>query len=820
MKRKMSVATLVALGAFVLVAFSGVLPAAHAQSWANVDISLSDTSVEQGTAITVTMTFSGLEADSDTSTTDYIFRADVLDSYNGDADDCEGSGLGSDQDMAVVDEDPEVRTGTISADCSGGEYTVWVRISSSDSTVLASIVAVFTIAGTDPPDPPPAEPEPCSGNGYDPAPVDVDVEAVPIVVESTIADYFVLYVRHDLDADTVMEQPVSVTLGQAGTTALAENVEALPKERYRVEKYLVADPADVDGDCIDDITELADLGRMNPVNPAAAIGISDGAVAVPDRETWDTLSRALSGGWAGKSEVKFNVLGLDTDQPRVYFQNTKTHRIHLSFMDAFGLEQGQDGLLRGEVAYDPELVAPDGSPGVYFFWSEIYYDGSFSSVSRLYALLAASMPVLEDNLVLYMENHALQYYQSDLPLFRESRINLVFHEDIFPETSFLALNPGEGYGLLRVMEPDERPNPRDVVIYEALPNELPRVAGIVSNVPQTPLSHVNLRAVQDGVPNAFIRNALDEPAIETLLGSYVHYTVTESGYSIRAATRAEVDAHYAASRPAAKQTPQRDLTVTEITALSDIEFEDWTAFGVKAANVAVLGTLGFPSGTVPDGFAVPFYFYDEFMKANDLYDDIATMLADTDFQTDFDTQEKELKKLRKKIKKGETPDWIITALEEMHAEFPEGTSLRYRSSTNNEDLPGFNGAGLYDSKTQDPDETEEDGIDKSIKGVWESLWNFRAFIERDFHRIDHPRPRWGCWCIPTTPTNCATASPSALTPSAAETAATTSTRRLARTWSPIPRRTRCRRKSCCTGTIATDTPSLAPPTKRSRGNSS
>ena len=29
----------------------------------------------------------------------------------------------------------------------------------------------------------------------------------------------------------------------------------------------------------------------------------------------------------------------------------------------------------------------------------------------------------------------------------------------------------------------------------------------------------------------------------------------------------------------------------------------------------------------------------------------------------------------------------------------------------------FSGAGLYDSKTQDPEETEEDGIDKSIKGV-------------------------------------------------------------------------------------------------------
>ena len=113
------------------------------------------------------------------------------------------------------------------------------------------------------------------------------------------------------------------------------------------------------------------------------------------------------------------------------------------------------------------------------------------------------------------------------------------------------------------------------------------------------------------------------------------------------------------------------------------------------------------------------------------------MLAEPEFQSDYGAQEKELKKLRKKIKKGETPDWIIDALEEMHATYPEGQSLRYRSSTNNEDLPGFSGAGLYDSKTQDPEETEEDGIDKSIKGVWASLWNFRAFTEREFHRIDH-----------------------------------------------------------------------------------
>ena len=82
----------------------------------------------------------------------------------------------------------------------------------------------------------------CSGGGYDPAPTKVEVEGVPIVVESTIDEYFVLYVRYDLDADSTVYLPVSVTLGQAGATTLSENVAALPKERYQVHKYLVAAP--------------------------------------------------------------------------------------------------------------------------------------------------------------------------------------------------------------------------------------------------------------------------------------------------------------------------------------------------------------------------------------------------------------------------------------------------------------------------------------------------------------------------------------------------------------------------------------------------
>ena len=561
----------------------------------------------------------------------------------------------------------------------------------------------------------------------------VEVDAVPIVVNSTVADYFVLYVRHDLGNGTAVDLPVSVTLGGNGTTTLSENVAALPPECYRVEKYPVADPGDVDGDGIDDITELDNLGSMNPVNPAAAINLTDGAVAVPDEAAFEAISSSL--------HLKFVMLNVDTDRPTVYFMNSKTHRLHTEFLNAIGIERDQDmGVIAGSIVYDQELIAPDGSPGAYFFW---LHPWRFSLVPHSYTLLAASMPLLDDDLFYRIPNAALPAYQHKSSLLEASRVSLVFDSDIFADAAFIPLNTGEGYGLLRVMEPDEFPRPRDVVIYEALPNELSRVAGIISTVPQTPLSHINLRAVQDRVPNAYIRGALDKPAIGDLVGSYVRYEVTEDGWDVRAATRAEVDVHYNSSRPAVEQTPQRDLSVASITALGDIGFANSTAFGVKAANVAELGKLGFPNGTVPDGFAVPFYFYDEFMKHNDLYGPIETMLADTDFQANFTVQESELKKMRKAIRGAETPAWIAANLTEMHGEFANGTSLRYRSSTNNEDLPGFNGAGLYDSKTQHPEETEEDGISKSLKQVYASLWNFRAFVERDFYRINHTAAAMG-----------------------------------------------------------------------------
>jgi Pyruvate phosphate dikinase, AMP/ATP-binding domain len=310
---------------------------------------------------------------------------------------------------------------------------------------------------------------------------------------------------------------------------------------------------------------------------------------------------------------------------------------------------------------------------------------------------------------------------------------------------FAPLNKAVGFGILRLMTLEERPNPLDVVIYQELPNEMPRVAGVITTVGQTPLSHVNLRAVQDMVPNAVVGKVLEDPAIRALMGLYVKYEVTDSGYTIQPSTQAEVVAHHASTRPSEQQTPQRDLTIKKITPLAEVGFKNWTAFGVKAANVATLRTFNLPDVYVPDGYGVPFYFYDSFMKYNGLFDRASKMLNDPKFLTDPKVQDAQLADFRDAIKGSPMPEWMYEDLTKLQKSFPVGTGIRCRSSTNNEDLPSFSGAGLYDSHTQYP---EEGHLSKCIKQVYASVWNLRAYLERDFYRIDHLATAMGVLVYP------------------------------------------------------------------------
>ena len=92
--------------------------------------------------------------------------------------------------------------------------------------------------------------------------------------------------------------------------------------------------------------------------------------------------------------------------------------------------------------------------------------------------------------------------------------------------------------------------------------------------------------------------------------------------------------------------------------------------------------------------------------------------------------------------------------------FPKELRFVYRSSTNNEDLPGFNRAGLYDSKTQHSQETEE-GRHRQIAqtGVRQPVELPGLLRAGGFTASTTGRPRWESWSIRTTPTRSPTESP-------------------------------------------------------------
>lgn len=571
---------------------------------------------------------------------------------------------------------------------------------------------------------------------------------VELEINAAADRYYLLQVRHHVDS--AFKITSSMTLGQAGSIIVTEPLGSYGVDHYQVLEFDANAPGDFDNDGIDDITEYNNFPAQNPLNNALEVDTLNGQTGVDDYNTFNILSiQQDEWQWTpyldGKEFVKFIIFNFDSIHPQLYFMNTNTHALHADFGSYIGGNHLAPTTIKGQVVFHPTVLSDNGTIGTYAFNYSNGESKDFEVVQRTQELLAASMPFLTNNLSYFVNVGNETDYNNEIALYDNSRIPILLESDVYGSVDYWGLNQKEGYGYFRQVGPNEVPGAKDIVLYDQLPNTLPRVGGIMTSVFQTPLSHVNLRAIQDKIPNAFIRDPLDIDSIADLLNSYVYYSVEQSSYTIREATLEEVNAWYESQRPTETQTPPLNLEYKQIKNLDDITFHMYDGFGAKASNVATMRTFGFEDGTIPYGFAVPFYYYKEFMEYNGFYDEIATIMADPLFQADRDVRDVKLEEFRQKIKDADMPQWMLDDLADMHYSFPIGTSVRCRSSTNNEDLPGFSGAGLYDSKTQHPNEGH---ISKSIKQVYSSLWNLRAFEERDFYRVDHFKTAMGVLCHP------------------------------------------------------------------------
>jgi hypothetical protein len=571
---------------------------------------------------------------------------------------------------------------------------------------------------------------------------------VLLEVNSTPEHYYILQIRHHPDSS--FTHFTSMTYGQPVSTTITEPLQAYPSSHYRVLEYPISEPFDIDADGENDISEDESMPHAAPLNDAATVPEEQGLVALRTPEDFEIVATNENNTpWVEYLTdvlyTKFIILDFFTDSAQLYFINCNTNPLHSGFANYLGIDQTAPSIKKGQIIYNPNALASNGTLGTYAFNFSSTQIESFSVAQRAQEMIAANMPFLTNNLSYFLTTNDEEVYYENIELYQSSRVPVLFESDAFAGVNYWGLNQSEGFGYFRLMAPGEVPNPKDIVLYESIPNVLPHVGGIITSVFQTPLSHVNLRAIQDNIPNAYIRNPLDIDSVAALLGHYIYFKTKQSNYEIREASLEEVNAWYESERPSSQQIPLVNLSYTRILSLDNIEFPMFDGFGAKTTNVATMRTFGFAPGTIPDGFGIPFYYYHEFMEYNGLFDEVEEMLSDTLFLLDRDLRDLKLDQLRDHINSATMPLWMLDSLTVLQNAFTPGISIRCRSSTNNEDLPEFSGAGLYDSKTHHPDEGH---ISKTIKQVFASLWNLRAFDEREFFRVNHFSSCMGVLCHP------------------------------------------------------------------------
>jgi phosphoenolpyruvate synthase/pyruvate phosphate dikinase len=280
-----------------------------------------------------------------------------------------------------------------------------------------------------------------------------------------------------------------------------------------------------------------------------------------------------------------------------------------------------------------------------------------------------------------------------------------------------------------------------VLLQTSYPDISP-VAGVITSQFSTPLSHVNLRASAWGIPNATIKSAAID--FKSLENKSVFYQVSETGYILREATQSEVAKQQSnVTQKTAVVMPVADLSEVALLPLSQITASDAIKYGAKTSNLGEMMRAKLPMNVqdgfgvplnIPDGFGLPFSYYVAHIKNNHLEGKIKAMLADARFTQDAAWRKQVLDDLRLSIVNAPIAEGDMKKIVAQWQSQLSGKAVFVRSSTNAEDLKGFNGAGLYDTV---PNVRDEKALEVAIKQVWASIWNVRAVEERGFFGIPH-----------------------------------------------------------------------------------
>jgi hypothetical protein len=346
---------------------------------------------------------------------------------------------------------------------------------------------------------------------------------------------------------------------------------------------------------------------------------------------------------------------------------------------------------------------------------------------------------------------------------------------------------------------DENLSRNQIPVFEIMPIDLTTVAGTITLVKQPRLGHIQIKSKNRGTPNLdlsplgdgnwdneFLKSFKNHDCVHMELGKKPATVVFEHidpekmdsaklSEEIMQICRQNCLGGSGGGTRSSQQTAKIELVanldIKKVISTRKMSWKNYQEVGSKSANYAELAhLLNTEDRTVVRyGMGIPFYFYKEFIDSNPkIKSKISSLLKDPKM-TEMEAgkyRKEQLAALREMFFAKDTRwnEEFLASLIDAFDTFvgPDGNkrAMKLRSSTNSEDLPQFNGAGLYTSKAYKPynkkgEERDRKGkvrkLKKTLATVWASVWTQRAFDERAYFGIHHEDVYMGIQVNPNFP---------------------------------------------------------------------